>query len=132
MQLDWNTLTKSDGMPPSVPTRRTIEVEEKYKQHKLHLQDRGISISDYILGSILKGRKYAFCANTFNYWLEDGIEHHLLWMHPQHELSIDEARSLVRDLLDSSGQIDKQIVMFMNAAEKRSVQGVPHFQVFIK
>lgn len=65
--------------------------------------------------------------NDFPYWLEQGVTHYLLWS--LEEIPNDEAKRIIEEKFPSKKY---DVLFFTNTPEKKSVKGVPHYQIFVK
>ena len=123
--------------------KRTTEVEERYNRYKEWCAQRGHTGVELVL--ILSawvqvdGRRIALEPNVVPYHLQDGMEHWVLWYHPddtapstnlQGELCENDVRAFFCTCTETLGP--DELIAFQNPKEFRSVPEIAHAHVFLR
>jgi hypothetical protein len=128
----------------SVP--RSPEATERYASYKAWCAEHALTNEAYVLaytawsGTLQNPRDHVSLApNLAPYALEPGIEHWVLWHHPDAvpptaSLDAHACRRAVCEALRRGGAEvgHDRVITFQNPPEVRSVGGIAHAQVFIR
>ena len=82
----------------------------------------------YIRERVCKNRQgITFCRNSYPYWVEDGINHYLIWYlsNSGETITAWRAKNFLKDY-------KKEFVIFSNQAKNKSVKEIQHFHIFTK
>ena len=128
--ISWDELLKLDLGHPQKSFPRTRSSESTYTAHKKTLSDLGVTPEQHIESTVLKGREYDLSANAFPYDVAPDITHLLFWMTPDAEkLSMES----VKQITAAKYQVEPEcVVVFENPPGLKSIQGITHYQVFIR
>lgn len=115
--LTWEDLKKYDGTQvQGVVFQREESVMAKYHEYKSNVSN----INLHILQEVLKDKPYILVKNKYPYLVERGIIHCVFWMQPDKKIPLSTVK-----------QMYPHAIIFENPPGAQSVQGVPHYQVFI-
>lgn len=142
--LSWEDISKfSFKNPPKNNLGRELAIEEKYKEYKLDLKNKGLSNYQNIMLLYFsgKGNKFSLQLNNFPYNLDKGIKHYVLWINPncENEFKLHSKwnLSLIEDIIckelyrGNKMKFKLGCIYFQNLEKFRSIQSINHFQVFI-
>ena len=146
MSIKWTTISQfSFHQPPEIVLGRSVEMDNKYKDHAADLAEKGISSLQYLKDKYFSGEKEgAPCTvalNNFPYDMEEGIQHYLVWVNPNYQgeqrFRIEDF-GYVRDWVlekfcgGDEETLDRRCVYFQNIERLRSVKAIPHLHIFIR
>lgn len=150
----WERLKEYAGNQSLInPPQRAAAAERTYTQYKQWLStlQPPLTNAGYVLNTCLwnEERRVAFEPCMVPYALDAGIEHWVLWFHPDAHAAVPAGQDTVWEILadycptydwgntrlppDSGGGRDSKSAMFyQNIPEFRSIPSVPHLHVFLR
>ena len=133
-KITWNFLKQFHIMnPPSITLNRKSIVDRNYKLLKLYLKNNNININNFITNKFFgyknKFKEYRFIKNEFPYYVENHINHHILWINPNIANIFDNTKiiDLVNKILNN-----KEYIIFKNQNNNLSVSQIIHYHIFFK
>ena len=120
--------------------RRTAEIQERYRRYTEWCTTRGHTGVELIIATAVwrdvASHVVSLEPNIVPYHLDPGIEHWVLWYHPDRTVGTSELDSSlfaahVRAFVPSL-QIDDELVAFQNLPQFRSVPQMAHAHVFLR
>lgn len=127
--IEWVDLQRWDLRCADAKFYRKEEVARAYEDHKRNLIAWKISPEDYIRRTALRNKSYTITPNLFGYNVSPGIKHFVFWTQSYVNISMDQAKKIVSSELRV---LPRNIVIFENRPDMKSLPGLPHYQVFIK
>lgn len=121
----WDDLLQYDLSCINGCIGRESNVDDSYTMHKRKLYEQGISLEDYIYGTVLRGKQYIFSKNKFPYWVEPGITHYVFWMRPECKLHMFDVKKKIEKELGCN------VIIFENTPNSQSVGSIPHYHIFV-
>ena len=119
--------------------RRTEDVQERYKRYTKWCSDRGHTGVELIIATAVwqtvADHVVSLEPNIVPYHVDEGIEHWVLWYHPEHTkgtMDLEDALFLlhVRGFIPSLR--DDEMIAFQNLPQFRSVPQMAHAHVFLR
>jgi hypothetical protein len=105
--------------------KRSKEMEKKYEEYK-----KQVNVTNHIFQNVLQNKPFQLAKNKFPYDVQDGIEHYVLWIHPEMKLSYKTIYEILKIYETKLGF--KDFIFYENEPRKKSVLEIPHVQVFFK
>ena len=124
--------------------KRTIEIEERYSRYKRWCEARGHTGVELVLATAAWQRttgetsvRVALEFNIVPYHLPDGVEHWVLWYHPDDtdpktELPREACEAGANECFGGTLVVGDELIAFQNLPEFRSVPEVAHAHVFLR
>ena len=124
--------------------KRTVEIEERYSRYKRWCEARGHTGVELVLATAawqrleMGSHRVALEFNIVPYHLPDGVEHWVLWYHPEDtslktdELQRDKCEADANECFGGTLVIGDELIAFQNLPEFRSVPEVAHAHVFLR
>ena len=112
-----------------VPRERLPEVREKYIEWKQNIGETGlfkILFADY--------RDIVVRKNDFPYYFEEGIEHYVVWLHPEqtkYKYTPRMDRVMIDEVKTTIG-CDYEIIHFRNTPVDRTIGSIEHYHILIR
>lgn len=143
--LKWFEVRKySFEKPPEIVLGRSQKIDTDYQMHTQNLKDKNIAVYDNLKNLYFQGKSKGFVItkNGFPYYLEDTVQHYLIWVDPQYtgqdQLSLSD-KEAVRQVIQqrffpahTQEDMERLCVYFQNIPRMRSVKCMPHVHVFVK
>lgn len=127
--MNWKELNKN--IYANIPLRRSNKIEEKYKTYSKSFRT-GNDLEKKIINEYLNNKLYAFMKNKFKYNVNKNISHYILWINPLLKNNIIYNKKFVKKILNKKIDTSRyKYIYFMNQKKNRSIQNIPHYQVFI-
>lgn len=125
--ITWDELAAFNLGSPNRQFYRSEYNEQCYAAHKETLTKSGVTVEQYLYSGILCDRDTILERNAFPYYT---MHHHFIfWMRPGREIPMDIVLNQVKFKFNLD---DNAAIIFENPPELKSVQGVPHYHIFIK
>lgn len=145
----WNFLKLHHRNPKNTIFKRSKFILNKYIIFKFLLNKvLKISNSEYIIKNIINkniNQQYILTNNIFNYNVEKGVKHLLLWINPYMNENINSyaknenlnekdcfEKIIYEKLQEAKYEKISEIVFFENKIENRSINDIKHIQIFVK
>ena len=123
--MNWNYLKKNNL---SKKINRKPEIDLAYQNEKKNYNG---NYEKYLLDTYLNNRLYNLQLNKFPYDLEKNIVHCVLWLNPIIQKSFIHNKKFIYTILKKYIP-NKPFLFHMNLPKNRSINTIPHYQVFIK
>lgn len=128
-RYDWNYIQRFHLNPPKINEvpLRCPDILQSYNQYICNKQSLEQELVDSIFNTpekIIQG--WQILRNNYPYFLEENIDHLVLWIHPDKSLQQEEIEKIVNNFL--SGKYVRWIY-YQNLPEVRSVK-ITHYHVF--
>lgn len=133
--MEWHQMLNFHLNAPTGVIDRKPEVQLSYENHKKYLNENNIDISDYIMDTVFANDdlfKIKVC--PFPYDMSDS-DHYLIWFNPKINVySVWEDIEYVEQIVNKwfTGVKENHYIFFKNNADNRSIDGVPHYHLFIQ
>ena len=140
--LTWMELQKYDKNPPRISLTRTVEVEAKYEEHKIHVSQNAQNIDEYIKTKYFsnenENKRWVCVANAFPYNCEPHIKHYLIWVNPKFNMYFPDTLNyskfdpmVTKEVHNKFGTDVNEFIFFENIMELKSVKTIRHIHIFI-
>lgn len=129
---NWNYVRQFHLNPPTkhkyLP--RTPEMNQKYDFYKQSIANLG----DFLLHRIFNTSEkinlgWQILPNNFPCFLEENIDHLVLWIHPSKNYTLSELGEILQKFLCSQY---KEWIFYQNLPHVRSVPQITHYHVFAR
>ena len=103
---------------------RHPNVELSYRRHLKNNPE----MKPYIVNNYLHNRlRWVITNNAFPYYLDNGIQHKILWINPQIEMDGNTVKSIIHRYAENMSYI-----YFENSLTAKSIPNILHYHIFIK
>lgn len=128
-KVTWADLQRKSSYELREAASRSTEVEEVYRKHREDLEKKGLTLCEYIDKKLFSEEAfYVFVPNDYPYFLEEDMEHWILWINPS--FAKPSKNKISKILEEELGE--KDFLTFENAEENKSIPEIEHIHVFIK
>ncbi|KAJ2848470.1 hypothetical protein IWW36_003284 [Coemansia brasiliensis] len=145
--VSWERFKQLVDAEDLKPLGRSYEMQITYEQHKVRMKEKYGSIADYLINYALaefiadakkvdaslplSPSDFMFRANDFPYYLDDNVEHWVLWCKKQLPPGFVPPAAVVDAVAKRFGD-NVEWRYFVNPVHRQSVPQLSHAHVFIK
>ena len=112
-----------------LPLVRTDEITEKYNNHKLELNKKGIGLHDYVLENTLKNYEYTIAKNLYPYDIEENLFHYVYWIHPDYPERDNDIEVYTNINVFMKNNLFDGYWCWENNSLKKSIPEIKHYQI---